>query len=69
MLDRSMLAIMLDHITEVPADQPFPDTTLANLAEYVAARARIELDDPQAIGLCELLLTRARERAAAEHFQ
>lgn len=66
---KSTLAIMLDGIAEVPADYPFPRTTLARLLEIVMERARIELDDPRTIDMGERLLDKAREQAEVEQFQ
>lgn len=66
---KSTLAKLLDGFADVPDDYPFPDTTLARLLEYVMERMRAEVDDPGVIEVGELLVSKAREKAAAEHFQ
>lgn len=66
---KSTLAKLLDGFADVPDDYPFPDTMLARLLEHVMERMRAEVNDPGVIKIGELLVSKAREKAAAEHFQ
>lgn len=66
---KSTLAKLLDGFAEVPDDYPFPDTTLARLLECVVEKMRSEVNDQGIIEMAELLVFKAREKAAAEHFQ
>lgn len=66
---KSTLAKLLDGFADVPDLYPFPDTTLACLLEHAVERIRAEVDDPGIIEMGELLVSKAREKAAGEHFQ
>ncbi len=66
---KSALAKLLDGFADVPDLYPFPDTTLARMMESVVEAMREEVDDPRLMEIAELLLSRVREKAAAEHFQ
>lgn len=66
---KSTLAKLLDGYADVPDDYPFPDTMLARLLERVVEKMRAEVDDPGVMEMAELLVSKAREKATAEHFQ
>lgn len=66
---KSTLAKLLDGFADVPDLYPFPDTTLVILLEHFMERVRAEVDDPGVIAMGELMLSKAREKAASEHFR